>query len=200
MTLDIQALTMLHMLGAGVFLGISYETYSRLRMKQKQWLTLIQDLVFWIINGMIVFLWLQNVNTGEMRLYIFLSLICGYAMYKALLQRIYKTLLEWVIRSVIWSYRTLVKTIRILIVIPIIWIYKAILAILLFLFGILAAIGKFLFKAVLFILSPFWKGLRLMWRKWGPKKQSRSTDDGPDKNRTLDWEGFLKKVDRKSVV
>lgn len=196
MTLDIQALTMLHMLGAGIFIGGSYETYSRLRVRIHNWLsTLIQDIVFWLINGIIVFLWLQYVNTGEMRLYIFLSLLCGYAMYKVLFQRIYRSFLEFLIRLCKWGYRTLKKTIHLLVITPVLWLYKAILAILIFILGIFMWLGKLLLKILGVIVHPFWKLIQHFWFKWSSKRQKSSTDEeNRSKNETLDSEGFFRTV------
>lgn len=186
---------MLHMLGAGLFIGVFYETYSRLRIKLNLWITLIQDLLFWVLTGSIVFLWLQYVNTGEMRLYIFLSLLCGFSMYRALFQAFYRKLLEGVIWVCIWSYRACQKTIRVLIILPLIWIYKGVLVLLSFLLGILAYIGRFFWKVLRFLFRPLGKLILQLWSKWRPSRDDSPTDQEREaKNEPLDSEGFFKRV------
>ncbi|MDQ0167591.1 spore cortex biosynthesis protein YabQ [Bacillus horti] len=195
MTLSIQALTMLHMIGAGLFLGISYDTYARLRLKKKSWLILTQDLLFWMINGMIVFLWLQFVNTGQMRVYIFLSLICGYAAYQALFGGFYRKGLEGILQLLHWSYKTLRQIVRIFLIIPIVWLYKIISIVILFILGAVASIFKFLYKIMAFLLRPFGVWGKALWHRWRPNSsKSPPTDDPEQKNRTLGGEGFLKNI------
>lgn len=147
---------MLHMVGAGVYIGLAYETYSRLRWKKKQQLiTLIQDLFFWLLNVICIFLWLHYVNQGEMRIYVILSLLCGYAMYKALLQQMYRNILEKIIRSVIYLYRLVVRMIRLFIIQPIVWLYKLIIALIFFIFGLLTKMVQLLYSILLFLARPF---------------------------------------------
>jgi len=144
------------MVGAGVYLGIAFETFSRLRLKKNyKLLTISQDLLFWIVQVAIIFLWLQYVNHGEMRVHVLLSLMCGYAMYKALLETFYKRILERVIRSVVYIYRTIVKAVQIFIIRPAIWLYQVTVALVLFLFGIILKCGHILYSILLFFSRPF---------------------------------------------
>jgi spore cortex biosynthesis protein YabQ len=160
------------MVGAGVYLAASYDTYNRLRVKKQQWLTLIQDLIFWIFNVLFIFIWLKEINEGEMRIYIFLSLFCGYAMYRALLERIYRGFLERVIQSVISLYRFFLQLLRVLIIRPIVWIYKLLIAIALFVIGVIVQVGTILLNVVKFLFRPFIRFFLKRWRNfWGRRRK-----------------------------
>ncbi len=179
MTLGIQALTMLHMLGAGIVIGTSLDTYRRLRfIKGSRWLTFIQDLLFWLSLAVITFLWLKSVNEGEMRVYVFLSLLCGYAMYKALFEALYRRLLDRTIELVIVLYRFVKKMFYYLLIKPLILLYQFLMLIIITLTGFLFQLGKGLYrllmKIILFLSRPlvhFVKGLVKGWKAYWLKRQ-----------------------------
>lgn len=163
MSLKLQTLTMLHMVGAGVWVGVALETYRRLRIKGGPWITFLQDLGFWLINSLIVFLWLLGVNNGQMRLYIFLSLLCGFAMYQAILRSLYRSFLERCIRFFRWFFHLLYTLWRMLIFIPLRWIYRGVVALLLLLFGGLERMGRGVYVVLRYLLLCLWQpGSRLV--------------------------------------
>src|SRR5574342_818018 len=112
MTLSTQFLTMLSMVGAGVLFGTSLDTYQRFlnRPKRKRWFVFINDILFWLTQGLSIFYTLFLVNQGEIRFYIFLALLCGFAAYQSLFKRLYLSLLELLIRICISTYRFGEKT------------------------------------------------------------------------------------------
>jgi spore cortex biosynthesis protein YabQ len=167
MSLNLQALTMLHMVGAGIWVGIALETYTRLRIKGRPWLTLLQDVSFWLLNAGIVFLWLLYVNQGQMRLHVFLSLLCGFALYQALLQSYYRSLLERLIRFVSWIFRLLYTLWRMLIYTPIQWLYRAMVALLLLFFSGSAMMVRGIYLILRYIALQLWKLGRLLAKKAG---------------------------------
>lgn len=91
---------------------------------------------------------LLQVNNGEVRLYIFLALLCGYAAYRAIFQNIYRGLLERLIQAILAIYRFITRCLYILIVQPIKLILK-----------LLYSFCMILLTAVLAILRFFWKPL-----------------------------------------
>ncbi|UTW70562.1 spore cortex biosynthesis protein YabQ [Anaerobacillus sp. HL2] len=82
---------------------MTIDTYSRLirGRKWKKWMTVINDGLFWILQGLFVFYILLQVNEGEMRFYILLALLCGYSCYRVSLYKIYLKILDAVIHAVI---------------------------------------------------------------------------------------------------
>jgi spore cortex biosynthesis protein YabQ len=171
MTLSTQFLTMLSMVGMGSLFGAMFDTYQRFlnRPKRKHWIVFFNDLIFWIIQALIVFYTLFLVNNGELRFYIFIALLCGFAAYQSLLKGIYLWILEHLISSVISIYRFLRKTFQMLVYKPVVGlIHLAIFMVLLFGRGIFTLV-KFTFKVLLFIIkvllfTPLQKILLIIWK------------------------------------
>ncbi|HLO10639.1 MAG TPA: spore cortex biosynthesis protein YabQ [Pseudoneobacillus sp.] len=170
MTLSTQFLTMISMVGMGVLFGTSLDTYQRFlnRPKRKRWFVFINDLLFWLSQGLSIFYTLFLVNKGEIRFYIFLALLCGFAAYQSLFKRLYLSLLELLIRICISTYRFGEKTFLLLIWKPILWIIgviislffalcKGSLALIRLIYRVLIWILKLLIKPIFWIMLIFWK-------------------------------------------
>ncbi|HYK71548.1 MAG TPA: spore cortex biosynthesis protein YabQ [Pseudoneobacillus sp.] len=175
MTLSTQFLTMLSMVGMGVLFGTSLDTYQRFlnRPKRKRWFVFINDILFWVSQGLSIFYTLFLVNQGEIRFYIFLALLCGFAAYQSLFKIIYLRLLETFIQLCISTYRLAEKTFLYVIWKPILWIIGLMISIFFALCrGSLALIRVILkiLKWILIILSRpiFW--IMLIFWKLMPKK------------------------------
>jgi len=170
MTLSTQFLTMLSMIGMGSVFGAMFDTYQRFlnRPKRKQWIVFINDLLFWIIQALLIFYTLFMVNDGELRFYIFIALLCGFAAYQSLFKGIYLKLLEVVIQTVIATINFLKKTFRLLIYKPVLGLIQLVIAIIIAFGRGIFTLVKFIFKVVLFILKiiifPVQKILLLFWK------------------------------------
>jgi|SRR3954469_9437849 spore cortex biosynthesis protein YabQ len=181
MTLSTQFLTMLSMIGMGSLFGAMFDTYQRFlnRPKQKAWIVFINDILFWVIQALIIFYTLFIVNSGELRFYIFIALLCGFAAYQALFKAIYLRLLEMGIQSVIAIYKFIIKMLQILIYKPVIGLIQLLIMIILALGRGLITLVKFVFKIVLFILKiilvPLQKIMMLFW-KLLPKGIKKTVD------------------------
>jgi len=159
MTLSTQFLTMLAMIGMGSYFGASLDTYNRFlqRQKRKRWIVFCHDILFWLFQGLSIFYVLFLVNKGELRFYIFLVLLCGFAAYQSLLKEGYLRLLEIVISMVISIYRFIVKMVRVVIVRP---LYSFVMLLLSFLIMIgkgLLALAKGIWKVILFVIKVLFK-------------------------------------------
>ncbi|MCM3118200.1 spore cortex biosynthesis protein YabQ [Neobacillus sp. MER 74] len=181
MSLSTQFFTLLSMIGMGTLFGAMFDTYQRFlkRPKRKQWIVFLNDLLFWIIQAVIIFYTLFLVNNGELRFYIFLALICGFAAYQSLFKGIYLRLLEFVIKSVIAISRFLKKTFQLLIYKPIVGLVQFIIIIIIAigrgLFTLVKFIGKVLLLIVKIIVVPMQKILLLFW-KLLPKSIKKSVE------------------------
>jgi len=102
MTLSEQFATMLAMTAMGGWIGLALSTYQRLIRPEKKWkwMILCVDVLFWVVQSLLIFYVLLVVNQGEIRFYILLALICGFATYKALLEGIYERCLDFLI----WTF------------------------------------------------------------------------------------------------
>jgi spore cortex biosynthesis protein YabQ len=183
---------MLHMVGAGAYLGAAFDVFSRLRFKKNNhWLMIIQDLLFWLVNGLVIFIWLRLVNEGEMRIYIFLSLFCGYALYKALLQNIFRDTLERLIKMTLALYRFTLRMLHILVIKPIQWLYMIIIAIVLFVVGLITQLFTYSYRLLLLFIKPIGVFFSKWWGKTAKKRQQEI------KNETLERDekkGILDRV------
>jgi spore cortex biosynthesis protein YabQ len=170
MTLSTQFLTMLSMVGMGSVFGAMFDTYQRFlkRPKRKQWIVFINDIFFWIIQALLIFYTLFEVNNGELRFYIFIALLCGFAAYQSLLKGIYLRLLELIIQTVLAIVKFLENTFKLLIYKPVIGLIQLVIVILLAFGRGIYALVKFVFNILLFIskliLVPIQKMLLIFWK------------------------------------
>jgi spore cortex biosynthesis protein YabQ len=170
MTLSTQFLTMLSMIGMGSLFGAMFDTYQRFldRPNRKSWIVFINDLLFWVIQALIIFYILFLVNNGELRFYIFVALLCGFAAYQSLFKGIYLKLLEAMIRSVIALYQFIRRAFQLLIYKPVVGIIQLLISIIILLGRGTFSLVKFILKVLLFILKVLWvpiaKIIIILWK------------------------------------
>lgn len=159
MTLSVQFQTMLSMAAMGIWIGMAIDTYGRFVHERRKWywLHFINDVIFWLLQALIVFYVLLQVNHANLRFYIFAALLLGFSFYKALLQTGYKKLLEVMIRIVTKLFRFFVQVCYGLIIRPIKWVITIILAI-----GLLAV--KWIWAIVFAILKIILLPLKWLFR------------------------------------
>ncbi|GHI00861.1 spore cortex biosynthesis protein YabQ [Neobacillus kokaensis] len=181
MTLSTQFVTMLSMIGMGSLFGAMFDTYQRFlkRPKRKQWIVFLNDILFWVIQALIIFYTLFLVNKGEIRFYIFLALLCGFAAYQSLLKGMYLRLLEFLIQTVISIYRFIKKTLHLLIFKPIVGLVQLITVIFVALGRGLWTLVKLILKVLQFILNII-LGIvkKILWIFWRllPKGLKKSVE------------------------
>ncbi|WP_208587318.1 spore cortex biosynthesis protein YabQ [Gracilibacillus suaedae] len=128
MTLSTQFITIITMIVSGVYLGASYHTFKRL---ERLWTSSILwkyvlEILFWLIQAVILYFILFFVNEGILRFYIFLAVLCGYAMFKSLFEQAFGRIVDTLIRIVLRIYRFLYRIIEIFVVKPIVFIVSLI--------------------------------------------------------------------------
>ena len=154
MTLTTQFYTLLAMIGMGSFYGAALDTYNRFlkRSERKRWIVFIHDVLFWVIQGLLIFYVLFLVNEGEFRFYLFLALLCGFSAYQSLFKKLYQSSLELFIKIVINIFKFCVKSFQILIFLPIKWVILAIFNLVLLIFKGLFYLFKWIIKLFFMIL------------------------------------------------
>ena len=157
MSLTVQFYTMIAMVSVGSWLGAAIDTYGRFlqREKRAKWFTFINDVLFWLLQGLITFYVLLLVNEGELRFYILIALLCGYAAYQALLKNVYLRGLELIIQWSITSYKVIERIVQALILRPIQLIVQATIV-------FLIAIGKALYNLGRMLVILIWKVLLII--------------------------------------
>lgn len=145
------------------------DTYNRFlkRSKRKSWIVFCNDILFWILQALFIFYVLYLVNKGELRFYIFIALLCGFAAYQSILKRGYMKVLESIIRLAILLYRFFVKVIIHMVYRPIYALVMLILSVLLLLGRGLLGLARFLLRVLQFlirvILKPLQWVINIIW-------------------------------------
>ncbi|WML24278.1 spore cortex biosynthesis protein YabQ [Neobacillus sp. OS1-33] len=170
MTLSTQFITLLSMIGMGSLFGAMFDTYQRFlnRPKRKQWIVFFNDLLFWIIQAVVIFYTLFLVNNGELRFYIFLALLCGFAAYQSLFKGTYLRLLELTIKTILAVSRFIKKVFQLLIYKPIVGLIQLVIVIIIAIGRGLLSLVKFIGKVLLLILKiifvPLQKIVLIFWK------------------------------------
>jgi len=157
-SLQTQFLTLWMMFACGCMLGGILDAYRVITglTRMKRWLIPLFDILYWLGAMVMVFRVLYVSNLGEVRLFVFLGLLAGLAIYYATIStyvmRLVRRLLLWL--AACWRFT--IRIFRVLVIIPLIYVYRAVLAVLMF-FGTATI---FLCKFVLQLVYPLWKLLR----------------------------------------
>lgn len=163
MTLTTQFITILTMIGGGIFVGASLDTFERFfyKRRKKSWLEIVYQLVFWLFQATFLFYLLFLANYGELRAYIFVAVVCGFAAYRALFQNLYLKTLEMWIRIVVSVLKVLKKTLYYMIFVP----AKSII---LLIISLLIGVYKILLKGIIILIHVVFYPIRLffhvIWR------------------------------------
>lgn len=67
----------------GITIGILFDIFRIIRksFKTPDFVTYIEDIIFWILTGLILLFTIFTFNNGEIRIYIFVGLILGLCLY-----------------------------------------------------------------------------------------------------------------------
>lgn len=132
----------------------------------------VLDMVYWLAASLLVFRVLYASNYGEVRAYVFLGMLIGILSYYWSLSKPVIGIVKWLIDAVRALIGFTIRTFDLLIVKPIILLYRFIRV----LIGFGTALTIFLLKIVLQLVRPFWSLFRfllspltrLLWRWLGP--------------------------------
>lgn len=164
MTLTLQVKTMLAMIIAGFYVGISLDTFryfTPLWYNKVVWRYLL-EIIFWVMQTTIVFFVLYKVNAGEIRFIIFLAFLLGLSIYKALFATVYNKSLEWFIGVIKRIFRFFWKVIYYVILRPVEATLRILWAIVLFFLRLIITPIVFLLRPMKKLLDNFGKKVRKM--------------------------------------
>lgn len=177
---------MLASAGTGIWFGASFDTYKRFvgSSGRFRWTLLVNDILFWLLQALVFFYVLLQVNEGEVRFYLFLSLLLGYSIYRALFENYYLRVLEWTIHLVRETIRITVQIITILFINPIKWLLKVLVALSMI---VLTTIWRILHIVFQIVLTPF---------RWLIEKfvQAFGNPIVPLKKKLMLWKGKMKRA------
>lgn len=167
MILSVQFYTLILMIGMGVLLGVYVDTYRllvRVKLKTK-WIKYGYDFLLWMIYGICLFYALYWVNEGTLRIHVFLAVLCGYAMYRALFEVLYIRLMYFLYRLISNLVHFSRKFLKNVVVRPIQWfimgIYSIFVIILSYIWKQIYIIIRFILHMIIRIVFIF---LRILWK------------------------------------
>ncbi len=76
---------------SGIITGVFFDIYRLIRgfENPNKFLTIIQDLLFWTLTSIVVFIFLMYTNEGYINFYVYVCLIIGVYLYLKLLSRVF---------------------------------------------------------------------------------------------------------------
>lgn len=163
MTLSVQFITMISMTAGGFYLGLALDTFRRLAIywRQRVVLKYFMEISFWLTQTLLLYYVLFRANSGELRFYVFLALLLGFSMYKALAANVYRQLMEHIIRVIATVYRFMENLFINVIIKPLKFILQMVIAIVVFTAKLLWNLTRYI---VIIIFTPVLWLLRRTFR------------------------------------
>ena len=102
----------------GVIIGVLFDFFRILRrtIKTSNIITYIEDVLFWILTGLLVLYNIWYFNNGEIRLYMFLGIILGVLIYMSTLSniliKIFSKILQIIIKILELPFKTITSIFR----------------------------------------------------------------------------------------
>ena len=86
----------------GIVIGILFDIFRVLRkcFKTADFITYLQDIVFWFLAGMITLFSIFKFNQGEIRIYVFLGIFIGILLYAITLSKIFVKFLATILQTI----------------------------------------------------------------------------------------------------
>lgn len=97
----------------GVVIGILFDFFRILRrsFKTSNIITYVEDVLFWILTGLLILYNIWYFNNGEIRIYMFLGIIMGLLIYMLTLSNIIVSLFSKILKMLIRILEIPFKTI-----------------------------------------------------------------------------------------
>lgn len=108
----------------GIIIGIFFDLFRILRksFKTSNFITYIEDFLFWILTGFSILFTLFKFNNGEIRLYMFLAIVIGILIYMI----IFSSYIIKVNVSIIIIIKKIIKKILLYTYIPLKIVFKSV--------------------------------------------------------------------------
>jgi len=74
---------------SGIITGVFFDIYRLIRgfEEPNKFVTIIQDLLFWVLTSIVVFIFLMYTNEGYINFYVYVCLIMGVYLYIKILSK-----------------------------------------------------------------------------------------------------------------
>lgn len=116
----------------GIVIGVLFDIFRILRrsFKTADWLTTLQDILFWILAGFVILFSIFKFNNGEIRSYIFVGISLGVLIYMLTLSkyivRCSVIIIKFIKKIISYPVNLIIKITNFLIIRPIKFLVKKI--------------------------------------------------------------------------
>lgn len=146
-----QVLTFIVFILNGFLIGLLFDIFRVLRknFKTPDSITYLQDILFWLLSGIMIIFTIIKFNNGEIRMFIFLGIFLGFSVYMLLFSKLFIKVSTYILNF-------FKKTFNVIIIIP--------------LTNIAAFLRKYIWKPSLDVLKKIVKQMKKMFNKCKNKK------------------------------
>lgn len=115
----------------GIIIGLLFDFFRILRrtFKTSDFITYIQDILFWILSGIILIYSIFVFNNGELRAYIFLSIFIGIITYMLTISKYFiklnvliltgiKKVIATILKIITYPFKLILKVLKIIFIKP----------------------------------------------------------------------------------
>jgi len=98
----------------GITTGFIYDLLRMKRrvLKTRTFFVSVEDVLFWIVSAILVFITAYISNQGEIRLYFFMAMAIGISIYFGLLSRWITQIITLTVKIVVWPFAKLICILR----------------------------------------------------------------------------------------
>jgi len=180
----------LYLFAMGWAMGIVYDIYNTLTGSSKwlRWLRPVLDIVFWCFSAVVVYYITFVTDDGRFRLYTFVLLVIGYALYKAILHHAVVSSAFAVFSAVRFVFMALFKVFYVLVLRPLSWIIRGLGIFAQGIYRLLCQLENLLVKLTMFWMKVFFFPLRPAWKHFGRNICEKFMDK---------WEGMCLRMSKK---
>ena len=95
----------------GVIIGLIFDFFRILRksFKTSNLMTYIQDIIFWIVTGISVIIFMYSFSDGTIRFYMFLGLMFGFIIYILAISQYIIKIFVYIIKTVKTILNSIIK-------------------------------------------------------------------------------------------
>lgn len=95
----------------GIIIGVLFDFFKSLRkeIKHKDKIVLVEDIIFLLFSGILVFIGIFKINYGVLRLYIVLAIILGMIGYSLTISRFFVIIFSTITRVIYKIFKTILN-------------------------------------------------------------------------------------------
>lgn len=158
MTIEIQFASFFSMIFVGFYLGCMFDTNERIAhtLKEKRIFKWLCQLLFWLLQSLMIFYGLVKINGGQVRLYFLFAIVIGYWFYFFSFRHVYQLILGKIIQLIRKISLIFLKIITIFLIKPIKFVVQAFLTVVNIAIMVVMKLFLFLLAILNWIIRPIY--------------------------------------------